>query len=385
MKSKLAGSDPAAHPIAVATPEFVLTERFRGGEPVALALGRLAEQLGARQAELLSLMIYASPHVRQDIENALRDIFGKVQWPVTWVESPGLAGGTFGGLQAFAISGVPVTRVRVGRRVVGSVFEDGYARHCLLGGLGPTSNAMRPAAQVQQTFGNLEWALDQAGFELGDVVRTWFYNDEIVSWYDEFNRVRSAQYANVKWRTGSIPASTGIGAANPAETVLTLAAWAVQPLDGGSCAQEIASPLQCPAPAYGSSFSRAMEIQTGRWRRLLISGTASIHPDGKTAWVGNAKKQIDLTVEVIAAILQARGMNFTDVTRATAYFEHPLFKPYFDGWCAARGLKDMPVVAAHCDICRDDLLFELELDACASGELPQPGAAISAQDSPISA
>jgi enamine deaminase RidA (YjgF/YER057c/UK114 family) len=382
MKSKFPAVEAAAaRSFAIASPEFVLTERFHGGEAVALAFGRLAEQLGARQAELLSLMVYASPHVRPQIETAMREVLGGVQWPVTWIESSGFAGGTFGGLQAFAISGVPVTRLRVGRRVVGSVFEDGFARHCLLGGIGPTSNAMRPAAQVQQAFGNLEWALDQAGFELGDVVRTWFYNDEIVSWYDDFNRVRSAQYANVKWRTGSIPASTGIGASNPAEAAVTVAAWAVQPLDGGSCAREIASPLQCPAPAYGSSFARAMELQSGAWRRLLISGTASIHPDGKTAWVGNAKKQVDLTMEVIAAILHSRGMAFTDVTRATAYFEHPLFKPYFDAWCAARGLKDMPVVSAHCDICRADLLFELELDACTAGPAPQPVAAIAAQDS----
>jgi hypothetical protein len=69
-------------------------------------------------------------------------------------------------------------------------------------------------------------------------------------------------------------------------------------------------------------------------------------------------------MEVIAAILESRGMKYSDVTRASAYFQHPLFTPYFDRWCDARALRQMPAVYVNCDICRDDLLFELELDAC---------------------
>ena len=64
------------------------------------------------------------------------------------------------------------------------------------------------------------------------------------------------------------------------------------------------------------------------------------------------------------ALNAVEGMTFAHVTRATAYFEHPLFKPYFDAWCDARDLGEMPVVAVHADVCRGDLLFELELDAC---------------------
>src|SRR5207248_2848266 len=123
-------------------------------------------------------------------------------------------------------------------------------------------------------------------------------------------------------------------------------------------------PLQCPAPAYGSSFSRAMEIESGGLRRLLVSGTASIHPDGRTAWVGDARKQVDLTMEVIAAILESRRMNFRDVTRATAYYRTPELVLHFEDWARERALLEMPVVSTHSVICRDDLLFELELTLC---------------------
>ncbi len=346
------------------SPQFVISERPQGGEPLSAVFHRVAEQLEEEEAEVLSVMLYGAIAARDEIERAMTEALGATGWPLTWVEGASCDGAALAGVQVFAASGWPVTRVRLGNRVVASVFEDGGARHCLLGGFGPNSVALRAPAQVQQMFGNLECALDLAGFELGDVVRTWFYNDDILAWYSDFNRVRSEHYANVKWRTGSVPASTGVAAKNLAGAALAVAAWAMRPIEGIGRAFELGSPLQCPAPTYGSSFSRAMEIDSGGWRRVLISGTASIHPDGQTAWIGNPKKQVDLTMEVVAAILQSRGMNFHDVTRGIAYFQHPLFLPYFERWCDARQLRHLPVVFVHCDICREDLLFELELDAC---------------------
>ncbi len=343
--------------------EFVFSDRQLPGDRLITPFLRLNAELEAREASLLALMIYGGLAVRAQIEEALREALGKVDYPVTWIDGGTGECSDFAGFQAFAVSGCPVARVRLGDAVVGSVFEDGNARHCLLGGLGPTSIAVGPFDQTQQTFANLEMVLESAGFKLGDVVRTWFYNKDIVSWYGDFNRVRSALYMQTSFRTGSIPASTGIGASNVAGAALTLAGWAMQPLGPAAYAREIASPLQCPAPAYGSSFARAMEVVSGDARRLLISGTASIWPDGRTAWLNDPTKQVALTMNVIEAILHSRGMGFVDVTRATAYFKKREFKRHFDAWCLARGMDRMPVIALQADVCRDDLLFELELDA----------------------
>ncbi|HEY0945471.1 MAG TPA: Rid family hydrolase [Opitutaceae bacterium] len=148
---------------------------------------------------------------------------------------------------------------------------------------------------------------------------------------------------------------------------MAVAAWAVQPRRPGASVSDVRSPRQGPAPAYGSAFSRAVEIDSGGRRRVLVSGTASIAPDGKTAWIGDPGKQVALTMEVVAAILESRGMTFADVTRATAYFKAPAYRDIFEAWRKVRALQAMPVVAVHCDICRDDLLFEIELDACVAG------------------
>ena len=153
-------------------------------------------------------------------------------------------------------------RIRIDGRVVGSVFEDGAFRHCRLGGLAPKQNALPRAGQTKQTLDHLGEALARGGFNFANVVRTWFFLDDMLAWYDEFNQVRTQFYSGIKFRTGSLPASTGIGGRNPAGTALVAGAWAVEPLSAAAHAEEVASPLQCPAPAYGSSFSRAMEISS---------------------------------------------------------------------------------------------------------------------------
>jgi len=137
----------------------------------------------------------------------------------------------------------------------------------------------------------------------------------------------------------------------------------MRPLQSGVGAEEVASPLQCPAPCYGSSFSRAMEIFSPSRRQLLISGTASIAPEGETRWRGDAGRQVELTMNVVESILQSRGFSFADISRATAYFKRRQDVPVFEKWRRERCLEQLPVVAAHCAVCRDDLLFEVEADA----------------------
>lgn len=359
-KATSVGKAPSAPSVPA---ESVVTVVPRPGEPVAAVFHRLADELAANAAVPTAMMLYGTIAAHAEITRALRETLGETNWPVTWIEGAGCDGTALAGVQVYAVSGRPVTRVRLGGRVVASVFEDAGARHCLMGGVAPVAVTLPPAAQTQQAFSHLETALDMAGFTLADVVRTWFFNDDILGWYADFNRVRSAHYAGVKWRTGSLPASTGIGARNPTGAALVVGARALRPLHGTACAMEVGSPLQCPAPAYGSAFARAMELILEGGRQLLVSGTASIHPDGETAWAGDPAKQVGRTMEVIEAILRSRAMDFRDVTRATAYYRDAGDRRHFDAWLAARGLQAMPVVHTRCVVCRDDLLFELELDA----------------------
>src|ERR1019366_7766700 len=209
----------------------------------------------------LHLLAFGNIRASTATIDALRKNFGRVDWPVTWAEGAACDGSPIAGIQLHAFTG-NVERITFGGRVVGSVFTEGGARQCLVGGLAPADKTLSRAEQTRRTLEDLQIILAQAGFDLADLVRTWFFLENILSWYDDFNQARTNIYSGVKFRTGSLPASTGVGAKNPAGAALALAAWAFRPVGKNSYAEAVASPLQCPAPAYGSAFSRAMEMST---------------------------------------------------------------------------------------------------------------------------
>jgi enamine deaminase RidA (YjgF/YER057c/UK114 family) len=209
----------------------------------------------------------------------------------------------------------------------------------------------------------MERLLLEAGMEMTNVVRTWFFLDDILSWYQSFNAVRNEFYGQKKVFNERVPTSTGIGGQNPFGAALVAGAWAIQTGEGSAVVHEVPSPLQCSSMEYGSAFSRAVAVDTPSCRRLLISGTASIGPDGRSLHAGDLHGQIGLSMEVVREILASRGFNFCDVTRATAYFKNIQDAPAFDLWREKQRLKPFPLIATQSTICRGELLCEIELDA----------------------
>ena len=349
--------------LSTASRELTLTEASMPGEEPSLPLRRLAARLSEQGATLIGLMVFGAVAERTAIEAAMCDALGAPAWPVLWVEGASCHGAALAGVQAFALVGGFVEQIMLDGCVLATRYKVGKAEFCWVGGALPEDPSVAPALQTAQAFDTLEKALAAAGFGLGDLVRTWCYNRELLTWYGEFNQVRSARYRGVAFRTGSLPASTGISASNLAGAAIVLAGLAIRPADPASGAHEIGSPLQCPAPTYGSAFSRAMEIEIAGSKRIIISGTASIERGGATVWMDDIHRQIELTMRVVGAILEARGQGWADVTRSIAYFKSPAYVPAFEMWCREHGWANPPCIFLHCDICRDDLLFELEVDA----------------------
>ncbi|MDR1009967.1 MAG: translation initiation inhibitor [Opitutaceae bacterium] len=258
--------------------------------------------------------------------------------------------------------------------VCGAKWETPDARYLLLGALTPADTSAPRDRQAAAAWLLLQKRLESAGFTLGNLVRTWFFNDHILDWYADFNRVRNAFFNEHNIFGTLVPASTGVGACNAAGAALSLDALAIAPKrkssGGGMRIEAVASPLQCAAHDYKSAFSRAVECTstqtppaTGGSRHLLVSGTASIGPDGKTAHAGDLDAQIDLSLRVVGAILKLRGMDWRDTSRAILYFPKIEWMSRWEARREALGLPPIPGIFAHCDICRDDLLFEIEMDA----------------------
>jgi enamine deaminase RidA (YjgF/YER057c/UK114 family) len=333
---------------------------------IQTALERLAQLLHENNAKPIKVEAFGDVAAYPEIVGWMLRLFPNFPGSVLWLEGKAPAA-TIAGLHVFAIGGGDAEALMIDGQVVGSAFHDGFARHYILNHVLPDDFVATPTAQARQVFARIERTLEQFGMDFRQVVRTWFFLDGILDWYAPFNQVRTGLFEKWKVFDGIVPASTGVGVKNAEGAALVSGLWAVQPGAGALQVRELPSPLQCPAPRYGSSFSRAVEIIAPDMRRTWISGTASIHPDGTTARLGNVAGQIDLTMEVVGAILNANHMEFSDATRATAYFQDIRNAPLFVNWCREREIQ-LPVLMVQGDVCRSELLFELELDAIKSGK-----------------
>lgn len=299
------------------------------------------------------------------------DVFGPASpdweepgFPVTWVCNEHAEGAYLSGVYLHAVTGAETRPVVLDGRVVGTVLETPYATECTLAGVRAVDTSLPYPEQARVTYENMERALEQVGMDFSHVVRTWLFLDRILDWYKEFNAVRTGFFTERGVFDRLVPASTGIGGANPAGSAMVTSAFAVKPRSDQVRIQAVPSPLQCPALQYGSSFSRVVEVATPDCTRLLVSGTASIDPDGHTVYVDDVDGQVAKTFEVVQAILESRGMDWSHTTRATAYVRHTSDVSAYQRFVAAReDLAILPAIVANNIICRDDLLFELEVDA----------------------
>jgi enamine deaminase RidA (YjgF/YER057c/UK114 family) len=345
--------------------ELHLTLLPRPGESAPLMLERLAALLKSHDAAVVRHEVLGSLAVQPGFADALEGLFGEQPWPVTFVEGAACDDESVAGMHVLAIAGTPVESLSSAGRVTGRVFNDGHTRHCVLGDIRPSDRSAPRELQAMQVFENIEGALSRAGMSLPNIARTWLFLDDILAWYGPLNQVRREFFERRHLFDYNVPASTGVGVKNPVGAALVAGAWAVSPMNGALFVGAVGSPMQCPASAYGSCFSRAVEIMTPGWRRMFISGTASIAPKGESVCAGDLDGQIDLTLQVVRAILVSRGLDYPDVTRATAYLRNPEDAPLLRKWCGKLGLENWPLVIAQAVVCRDELLFEIEVDAMA--------------------
>ncbi len=312
-----------------------------------------------REATVLSQFVFGGSHHFEEFSKEM----GHTDWPVVWLQGDASRDGALYSMQAVALSGLNPQPIHLNGRDMGFTYEDETACYCRLRGIIPQDLSASRSEQTRSAFEVMDVALKANGFKFTDTIRTWIYLDNLLEWYDDFNVART-QYFNETGIFGHlVPVSTGIGAANQYGAAIMMDVFAVKPKDNRLQIQEIISPLQNPALDYKSSFSRAIEMTYPTHRNVLISGTASIDPDGHTVHLDDPEKQTRLTLEIVHAILKSRDMDWEDLFRGIAYFKDMAYKPIYEKIAAELGIPRFPLAISHADVCRHDLLFEIEVDA----------------------
>lgn len=118
-----------------------------------------------------------------------------------------------------------------------------------------------------------------------------------------------------------------------------------------------------------SSFSRALRLDLGGYKILLISGTASVNEEGKAEYIGDFKAQVWRTYRNITTILEAEGMTWHDIVRTTNYLrdierdyeEFNKIRTSFYRWLKLDPLPASTGIQAR--LCWETLLFEIEVYA----------------------
>ncbi len=319
-------------------------------------LRRAARDCGAT---LLSQFVFAGTEHYDEFVSQCEP----ADWPVVWLQGDACKDGDIYSMQGVALSGLSPKPIHFNGRDMGFTYEDDNAKYCRLRGVIPQDLTASRMEQTRSAFETMDAALKLNGFRFTDTIRTWIYLDNLLEWYDEFNVVRTQYFNETGIFNHMVPASTGIGAGNQFGAAIMMDVLAVKPKSGQLTIQEVPSPLQNPALDYKSSFARAVEMSYPTHKNVLISGTASIDPDGATVHLDDPEKQIRLTLEVVHAILTSRGMDWNDLFRGIAYFKSMDYLPIYEQVASELGIPRFPLAISHADVCRHDLLFEIEVDA----------------------
>jgi enamine deaminase RidA (YjgF/YER057c/UK114 family) len=227
--------------------------------------------------------------------------------------------------------------------------------------------------QVRQMFDRAEGILRRNGATYKDVARTWLYLSDILDWYPHFNKARSEKYGEFGIMPGPgdarllLPASTGIGADMTSGVAAAMDLLAVIENDGlGSSVRKLTNRKQLDAFRYGAAFSRAAVIDDDDVSLIQVSGTAAIDEHGVSLYPGDIRSQIDCTFDKIESLLGQEGADLSDICAATVFVRRPEYASVFLEMAKDRGLEELPAVCVVADICREELLFEIDAEAVVS-------------------
>jgi len=138
-------------------------------------------------------------------------------------------------------------------------------------------------------------------------------------------------------------------------------------LSGTMSPDNVENPRQVSAwqypPQYGPAspmFSRASVLHLHEQRLLLISGTASVTGHA-TAYPGDCAAQTEEMLLNLRSLVDASGMPYVpERMLLRVYLRHPDDWPLVQSRMQQAGFNSAQLVPLHGDICRSDLLVELD-------------------------
>ena len=338
----------------------------------------IAKALHEKNMEIVHERIFGSLESEDFVRNERKRIFSETgipyDTPVTYIQGHPPWGKGLAGIIIRAVSAEKVWTIQDGSLPCGRGWRSNGCTNIMLQNISgyegsPSGNGSR-VLQIRQMIDRAERVLRMNGASYRDVVRTWFYLSDILEWYAEFNKVRNEKYGEFGIMPGPrdnnllLPASTGIKGNSPLGAVATMDLLAIVGGDSNRrVVQKLTNKAQLDAFRYGSAFSRGALIREHDMTLLEISGTAAIDERGKSLFKDDVRGQITCTFDKIEALMDMEGAGLRDICAATVFVKHPEHAEVFWDMAVERGLVDFPAVCVVADVCREELLFEIDGEA----------------------
>lgn len=344
----------------------------------ALGEALAARGLGGDELVALTFFVHAGDAYLAHKQNALalvRTLFGRAPPPTTVVaQDP--AGPCHVALEATVLADADavIERRRSGATPY-SLIRRGETRQVHCGGIGCDPRLDDTEAQATEAFGAMQSILAQENLSFGQVVRQWGYIEGLLDVrpdgpvghqrYQAFNDVRGMFYASADFPAG-YPAATGIGQSAGGVALEFIALDAPPEVR----VAPVSNPRQTDAHCYSGGslvgdalprlgdkstpkFERAKRVVGGDGETIFVSGTASIVGE-RSVGIGDVAAQTRTTIDNISALVGDRGLS-----RLRAYVRRPRDFAVVRAICE-EAFGDIPALYLQADVCRDDLLVELE-------------------------
>jgi len=267
------------------------------------------------------------------------------------------------------------------------VRESDSAKEIWAGGMGAGLFPADTRKASQAAFDQMREILETENMSYDHIVRQWNFIGNILEIkndlqnYQVFNEVRSEKYLKFR-KMHSYPAATGIGAKHGGVTIDFYAVEPrrclkiiaidnpdqIRPYDYG---QQVlrGKPLQGKDTKQPPQFERAVFVADRDSYTLYVSGTASIIGQA-TIGIDDIEKQTEVTLENIKKLTDAnRIQHLTGNSQADAgklillraYIKYQEDFLKVESICNER-FPGVPIIYCETDVCRDNLLVEIEAE-----------------------
>ena len=242
--------------------------------------------------------------------------------------------------------------------------------YLFLGGLKSELKKETIYEQANLIFDKIEAVFKKEAFEIDCIQRQWNYIPDIVEYdessqnYQQFNDARSEFYAKATWKNG-YPSATGIGVRNRDLLISLMAVKGDYKVSVLSNKEQVDAHIYSETVLENNEIGGGIKKSTPKFERgkvingmIDISGTASITGE-KTMFIGDVCRQTERTLHNIKLLLKQAGKNkgkqsMRVYVKRSDYFED--IKKVCD-----REYPEAQKNYVQADVCRDDLLVEIEM------------------------